>query len=685
MEMENTPMKQFQFGFDNTPNRTLKQRGTMGGQPELYRSKDTPEMFRIEGLFSQYQNSNSKGNTQMTPVQMSQENLFKMKGINARQTPEVYNNRKNSVMTELINSVAIDSKKAQVKTLGQGALSQNFYIPQENYKKKANLRTHEDRKIQEEQFDENKSFNSAFEVNPNQNVRRQRDTRQEMGGGGFQRTTGNSMYSPRNLKMFQSPIQTKVPKGETVDMILDCKDFFERSYSKILQSQKKKAEPEQWDWEGESDVNSKFMIQSFLNSNGKSSFARNSKTGKREQVSTFKLAKKKMSFSNNDKKGPNLLSIPSRIGPDMSKLNLTLSPSNLASQDVLFKNSLAGDAVDQKGLADIILHAKNGLEQNLLSSPTLQKTAGLNSEDAMAFLTRPDSSGFFFQGSKNNRSNHLGDLFKKIEPGGMEGDLKRNKYMVEEIKEALDSNSQALLSNFQGSLSSLSNKKFLQFSNSEKNKKKKLIEKKSNSGHKKKRRKNMQKRNKSSSIGPNSSEKPQKKGVLFGNSGNQRNLQLQNSLVPLEKTNQLFSGVSNLDAKERVKMEGLVSPFMSSLSPFLSAKQLPSTAQKTISHMSKIQSKNGDQVRIGHFTPVTLNCQPKQPKVASHKFDGKIGKFGKFEALTQNFTCINKRMKTPDPVARKLGKRGGSDAKKCQTPSSFLGSDGKNKKKIRNM
>lgn len=619
----------------------------------------------------------------MTPVQMSRENMFKLKGLNSKRTPEVYGNRKNSVMTELINSVAIDNQKGQTKALGRGQFNQSFYIPQEHYKEHSFARRNEDNRILEERYDENKSFNSAFEGEPNPNERRNRDARHEMGAIGFPRALAGSVYSPQNLKLFQSPNQAKVAKGESGDMILDCKDFFDRSYSKILQSQKKKkTEQEGWDWDPESDLNSKYMIQNFLNSNKKSSLTRNPKKGQGDNVSTFKIAKKKFSFSKQDKRPSNLLSIPSGIGPDMSKLNLTLSPSNLTNQDAPFKNSLTGEAVDQQGLADIILHAKHGLEQDILSSPMIPKKAGPGAKEMIPFLSRADSGGFFFQGQnpRSSQSRQLGNLFDNIEPRRMEGDLKQNKYMVEEIKEALDSNSQALLSNFKSSLGSLSNKKFLKFSNSEKNKKKSFIEKKSNSGDKKEK-KRAKKRNKSSSIGLESGEKPVKKGVLFGNSEDQRSLKLQNSLVPLESANRLFSGISNLETTEQLKKGGLISPFPSSLSPFLSFKQMPSTAQKTISQGSKIQSKNGDQVRIGHFTPVTPNYLglSGQPKPA-YKFENQ-----KFDALTQNFISLDKRMKTPDSVARKLGKRGGSDAKKCQTPGSFLASDGKNKKKIRNM
>ena len=130
------------------------------------------------------------------------------------------------------------------------------------------------------------------------------------------------------------------------------------------------------------------------------------------------------------------------------------------------------------------------------------------------------------------------------------------------------------------------------------------------------------------------------------------------------------------------------SPFCNSLSPFIGLKPLPSTARNTLSQATKINTKNLDQVSIGHFTPISINITNQ--KNSKNPFQNK--NFGVFDDEYNNYNSNNNNnnnnnnntIKTPDSVSRKLGKRGGSDAKKCQTPSSFLGSSGKNKKKIRN-
>ena len=165
-------------------------------------------------------------------------------------------------------------------------------------------------------------------------------------------------------------------------------------------------------------------------------------------------------------------------------------------------------------------------------------------------------------------------------------------------------------------------------------------------------------------------------------------LELTNSLIPLNQDKRFMNELSFMQSSNKqTPNQELISPFPSSLSPFMNMKQMPSTAQKTIDHLSKNQSKNIDKVRIGHFTAISTNPHQIATNYVHPPIEPKFSnlKNSDFRTLNKTSNKPNARMKTPDPLSNKLGKRGGSDAKKCQTPGSFLESDGKDKKKIRNM
>ena len=676
----NTPLKDYHREFNITPIRRQKRRSQVD-QMDYSKVKDTPELFRIDGRFSQFHTSNSKWNQQNTPVQMGKESLFKLNDFLHKKTPELYPNRKNSVMTELIKSAAIEESKEKNNFYTSQTVNNQFYIPEENSKisKSKNYFENDIHKIREEQND-NMSFNSAFENNMSHFSKKDKEPKLE----GSKQAKPNSYYrvlfplvhSPQNMGMFQSPINVKNSKDKGLDMMLECKDFFERSYSKILQSQKKNMDNEksQQELNLDSDINSKFMIQNFLNSSQKSNLPKN----KIENQPSYNLNKKRFSFCNNQSN--DLLNIPSQIGPNLSRLGLTSSISNSINQDSFLVNSLNKHKFDQNDIAEIILDAKNGIEKNIINSPIFSRNSNQRKQIPLPLKNHQTSSGFYF----NDQTQRVGEnSFCQIPEIGELSNQKnaensQNKYTIKEIKDALNSNSKGLLSNYQGSLSSLSNKKYIKFSNSDKNKK--VVDKKSSSGSKKDEKKEKRKRNKSSTIINSSKTKKSNSGLLFGNSSDQMKFELKNSLVPINTDQRFYQEISYTNSNNK-KNQNIISPFSSTFSPFFNSKQMPSTARNTISHLGKNKPKNHEKVKIGHFTTVSMNPQISLNYPYDNKFqDLKNPKNNLFSAHYSN-----KRMETPDPVGSKLGKRGGSDAKKCQTPSSFLASDGKDKKKIRNM
>jgi hypothetical protein len=689
-------MKNYQGEFNITPIRRIKRRSQGENQIDFLKPKDTPELFHIEGGLSQFHNSNSKWNQQMTPVQMGKENLFKLNDFDNKKTPEIYPNRKNSVMTELIKSAAIEEQKEKSQLFMNHQNQNNFYIPEENSKmvKNRNYFENDIMKIKEEQNEDNMSFNSAFENN-NINHMEQKEVKNDpskpLMQSSYQRVLFPSVHSPQNLMLFQSPINVRNSKDKALDMMLECKDFFERSYSKILQSQKKNMDSEnpQTEWAIENDFNNKFMIHNFLNSSENSNLPKN--VTQNDNKSTFKLTKKRFSFSAKEKDKLNMLNISSQIVPNMSKFDISSNLSHSAHQDNLFINSLNTNKLNQNSLAHIILDAKNDLEKEFMNSPSFSRFANKTSNVPLQITKYNNSSGFFFNNSGNKKKNE-NSLSKDPQisvNSNNEIDIQsQNRYTIKEIKDALNSNSKELLSNFHGSLGSLSNKKYVKFTNSEKNKNKHFIQKKSISGSKTKKANELRKRNKSSSIIKSILNKKINSGLLFGNSSDQMKLELTNSLIPLNQDKKFMNELSFMQSSNKqTPNQELISPFPSSLSPFMNMKQMPSTAQKTIDHLSKNQSKNIDKVRIGHFTAISTNPHQIATNYVHPPIEPKFSnlKNSDFRLLNKTSNKSNVRMKTPDPLSNKLGKRGGSDAKKSQTPCSFLESDGKNKKKIRNM
>ena len=154
-------MKQFQNNITRTPIRREKQ----GRQNsiEFLRSKDTPELFNIEGHLSQYQNSSSKWNQQMTPVQINQEGFLKIQNFNNKRTPDIYENKRNSAMTDLIKSATREKDQIYSSKLINESSLVNFYIPEENYNSKINDNLLKLNQTILKEEDYNNSFNSALE------------------------------------------------------------------------------------------------------------------------------------------------------------------------------------------------------------------------------------------------------------------------------------------------------------------------------------------------------------------------------------------------------------------------------------------------------------------------------------------------------------------------------------------
>ena len=630
----------------------------------------------------------------MTPLQTNRENFLNLRDYNNQRTPEVFENKRNSAMTELIRSATIEKEQALANNIIHDSALANFYIPEENLSSK----------LQENYFEINlkeeneqvKALDSEKKNTWNQGVKIEKKYINQIKNSqtiGYQNNLFPSLYSPKNIGMFQSPMQMlKQTKDESGDIMLECRDFFDRSYSKILQSQKKNKKK---NWR-ELELNSEYKIQKFLNSNNKSDLKQQFSKIEQEDTSTFKLQRKRFSFSGESPNDSGLINISSQIGPKFPELNLTLSPTGGEKNSSSFLSNKQNN-INSKNLAEIILDAKNGIEKSIMNSPVFSRN--FNAE-------RNNSQ---FEGITNNFISNKYSNYNIINQQILNGDsfedlsckLKKNKkklkfgpnnnYMMDEMKEIMKSNSKLFLSNYQSSLGSLSNKKFAKFSNSEKNKKKDYTAKKSNSGSKKSESEFKNKRNNSLTIQRNFNNKTKTNKLLFGDNSEKINLELSSSLVPLKTNKNALMLISNEKKGKDIQIsQELTSPFAHSLSPFLGLKHLPSTARNTLSQVKKINSKNINQVKIGHFTPISsnFNRQNKTYKKSSNQcFKNHLKKFKNqhFEGFDDDYIHINKGINTPDSVSRKLGKRGGSDAKKCQTPGSFLGSSGKNKKKIRNL
>ena len=646
----------------------------------------------MDNPFSQYQNSNSKWNQEMTPVQMGRESLFKLNDFEAKRTPDVYVNRKNSVMTELINSATIEKEKEGRPFVGRS--TSQLYIPEEsNLLKKQGYFGTEQSHIREEEED-NISYNSAFGVGELTSGKRvEKEAEKGVSRNlekGFQRNLFPSISSPQNQKMFHSPMQRlKNSKEDASEMMIECHNFFDRSYSKILQSQTKNGESSKkrkGDQEGNSS--GKSNLHNFFGSNNKQSAFLNDSFLKQENLSSFSIKGKRFSFANQPQES-GLANLCSQIGPNMSNLNLTLSPSNSKAKDS-FAQAFPKH-INSNNLADIILNAKNGIEKSFLHSPSFSRNFEFMSKEGFhAKWFKTENPSAVESGGFNLFGKSFQELPKSEKKSLEKKELLRNEYTVQEMKEAMESSSNKLLSNCKGSLGSLSNKKLTQFTNSEKNKKALDTEKKSKSGSKEseERKKNNEKRNKSSSIHMNSTKKYTNHGLLFVNSNEKINLEPKSSLIPLNQDNSSIGRSSNSKGNPLPFKRNLASPFPQTLSPFFNSKQMPSTAKNTLSQMTKFQTKNSNKIKIGHFTPVSGNSYANgKLSIKTCAFDNKISKrkksqFGEFDV---DLDRPDDRRKTPDSVVRKLGKRGGSDAKKCQTPGSFLASYKKKKKKVRNM
>ena len=634
----------------------------------------------------------------MTPLQANREGFLNLREFNNQRTPEVFENKRNSAMTELIRSATIEKEQEMANNIIDETALGNFYIPEEKISSK----------LQENYFgEENKARNSQgnfFDFKNkiwNQGTHPEKEASnqlQNLKTLGVQKNLFPNFYSPKNAEMFQSPMHLlKQAKDESGDIMLECRDFFDRSYSKILQSQKKNMEAEnrRRNWR-ESELNSEYKIKNFLNSNNKSEvtqqFLKNTKDG----TSPFKLQRKRFSFSGESPKNSALLNISSHIGPKFPELNLTLSPTCPEKNSISFLTKTK-DHINSNNLAEIILNAKNGIEKSIMNSPVFSR----NFNNERNNLKNEKISNLFISNLNSNYNIINQEIFKGNSFEDLNSYLKKkennlnfeqsNNYMMDEMKEVMKSNSKLFLSNYKSSLGSLSNKKFAKFSNSEKNKKKDFIEKKSSSGSKKSESEFKNKRNNSLTIQRDLNLDQKNKKLLFGEKSGKINLELSSSLLPLNTRKNSLMLISNKKKETNIKTsEELTSPFPHSLSPFLGFKQLPSTAQNTLSQVSKINSKNLDQVKIGHFTPISSNFlrQKKTFKKSSEQcFENQVKQFKNqhFGGFDEDYIQLNNGIKTPDSVSRKLGKRGGSDAKKCQTPGSFLGSSGKNKKKIRNM
>jgi hypothetical protein len=699
MEIGDTPNKPLPTAFTRTPIRNLNSKRQGLGHADLLRSKDTPELYRLDNPFNQYQNSNSKWNEQ-TPVRFIRENLFKLQESDSKKRIDTYPNRKNSVMTELIHSATIEEEmNNRFSGMGTSGVS-SIYIPESNYQAHKNGRQESNHmRIKEEIEDDNLSFNSGCQdVRMTKNLERMRGNQQRAhvsGGGesGFQKILFPNAMSPQNFKLFQSPIQRTKNGDETADMMLECRDFFDRSYSKLLQSHKKNRESNNKATEWDNDIHSKnrYIIQNYLDSNQKQKNHPKNQEASKNNVKPFQINNRHFSFAikNLEKNNYSTLSnLNSQIGPNMSKLNLTLSPTNSFRADSFMITSTERDRTEPTNLANLFLNAKNEIEKryghpmNIVNQNSMSKKSNFYEMEGRRG-NRRSANG---KGNKQNSFSELPVFGSKSKEQFRNS--RKGQYLVDEIKEAvLNSNSNLLLSNFQGSLSSLSNKKLIQFTNSEKKKKKTLTSKQSKSNSKE----NPKKKNnkiKSSSIDIKNRNNKGKSGLLFMDSTEKVNIQPHNSLVPLDQSCKSISQSSNIKQTTlHPNSKGLFSPFLRTPTPLPDSLNMPSTASNTLSNPTKLNKKQFDQVLIKHFD---ANPSTRQNTKAMRRDDHllmgtninfKEDRFGGDFNVT--IGKIKNREKTPDPVARKLGKRGGSDAKKCQTPGSFLGSIKKQKKKVR--
>lgn len=696
MDPGESPIKQLPPTFAITPSRSYTFKGFGGGQTDLLRPKDTPELYRLDNPFNRYQNSNSKWN-EMTPVQMTCENFYVPQDSESKARADVYGNRKKSVMTELFNSARIedDQGKFSNKQTGSGTFNGN----EANKGPRSGVLRGDQMRIEEEVEFDNKSYNSGQGVDtPSKGFRAPvKQGRGSKGDTGFQKILFPNVNSPSNYKLFQSPMQQMKNADDALEMIMGCRDFFDRSYSKLLQSQKKHRDAHNSqiiDWDDEHANKTKLIIQNIFDSTEK--LKKEGKLIKKKTDLTQPILRnnKRFSFANNNAEPRmSLLSNPnSQIGPNMSKLNLSLSPTPSFAADSFLINSNEKKPFGSKNLASLFLNAKNDISKCFTNPGTKLSHFGGGLISGFHGPTHLKKEKVARAGEREDLFN-LNNSFCEIPELGesqlsQRKEFPQEKYLIGEMKEVLNSNSNKLLSNYQGSLSSLSNKKLAQFSNSEKRKSRIKKGSKFNSNSKENKQ-ILKKKKQSSSIDGKSKRSNKKTGLLFINSNEKLRIEPGASLIPLDPgCRSICQSSTTRQQTHATTTRELSSPFVQTLSPFFNPHKMPSTATNTFSQTSKVNKKNFEQLQIQGFTTVS-SSKPEEPRGKGREKGSKDpGVFDSGEIRFDDFGVTldkqgKKRQKTPDPVKRKLGKRGGSDAKKCQTPGSFLASNKKCNKKVR--